>query len=69
MKLHRNLSLLAILLLAGFGTLARSNQGEEEVKEKALDAPTRVASGQIIRLTKRSACSCTAAGLAGSGGK
>jgi Cytosol aminopeptidase family, N-terminal domain len=42
MKLHRNLSLLAILLLAGFGTLARSNQGEEEVKEKALDAPNKV---------------------------
>src|SRR6516162_4692630 len=42
MRLHRNLSLLAIVLLAGFGALARCDEGKEEVKEKALDAPHQV---------------------------
>src|SRR6516162_3514595 len=42
MRLHRNLSLLAIVLLAGFGALARSDEGKDEVKEKALDAPNQV---------------------------
>ena len=41
MRLHRNLSLLAIVLLAGFGALARSDEGKDEVKEKALDAPNK----------------------------
>jgi hypothetical protein len=42
MKLHRNLPLLAIVLLAGFGALARSDEGKDEVKEKALDGPNKV---------------------------
>ena len=42
MKLHRNLSLFAIVLLAGFGALARSDEGKDEVKEKALEAPNKV---------------------------
>ena len=42
MKLHRNLPLLAIVLLAGFGALARSDEGKDGVKEKALDAPNKV---------------------------
>jgi hypothetical protein len=42
MRLNRNLTLLAIALLAGFGALARSDDGKEEVKEKALDAPHKV---------------------------
>src|SRR6516225_6952694 len=42
MRLHRNLSILAIVLLAGFGTLARSDDGKDEVKEQALDAPNKV---------------------------
>jgi hypothetical protein len=42
MRLHRNLSILAIFLLAGFGALARSDEGKDEVKEKALDAPNKV---------------------------
>jgi hypothetical protein len=42
MRLHRNLSILAIVLLAGFGALARSDEGKDEVKEKALDAPNKV---------------------------
>src|SRR5262245_938992 len=42
MRLNRNLSLLAIVLLAGFGALARSDDGKDEVKEKALDAPNEV---------------------------
>jgi hypothetical protein len=41
MRLHRNLSILAIVL-AGFGALARSDEGKDEVKEKALDAPNQV---------------------------
>ena len=42
MRLHRNLSLLALVLLAGFGVQARSDEGKAEVKEKALDAPNNV---------------------------
>src|SRR6516162_7990034 len=42
MKLHRNLSIVAIVLLAGFGVQARSDEGKAEVKEKALDAPNNV---------------------------
>src|SRR5580704_8918101 len=42
MKLHRNVSIVAILLLAGFGALAQSGEGKDEVKEKALDAPHEV---------------------------
>ncbi len=42
MRHNRNLSLLAIFLLAGFGALARSDEGKVEVKEKALDAPHKV---------------------------
>jgi hypothetical protein len=42
MRFHRNLSMLAILLLAGFGALAGSDEGKDEVKEKALDAPNKV---------------------------
>ena len=42
MRLHRNLSLLAIVLLAGFGALARSDDGKDQVKEEALDAPNKV---------------------------
>ena len=42
MRLLRNLSLLALVLLAGFGALARSDEGKAEVKEKALEAPNKV---------------------------
>ena len=42
MRLTRNVSLLAIILLAGIGALARSDEAKEEVKEKALDAPNKV---------------------------
>jgi hypothetical protein len=42
MRLHRNLSILAIVLLALFGALARSDEGKDEVKETALDAPNQV---------------------------
>src|SRR6516162_8426544 len=42
MRLHRNLSLLAVVLLAGFGALARSDEGTDKVKETALDAPNKV---------------------------
>ena len=42
MRLHRNVSLLAIVLLTGFGALARSDEGKDGVKEKALDAPNKV---------------------------
>src|SRR5689334_10343235 len=42
MRLNRNLSLLAIVLLAGFGALARSDEGKDQVKENALDAPHKV---------------------------
>src|SRR5437588_4294086 len=42
MRLTRNVSLLAIILLAGIGALARSDEAKAEVKEKALDAPNKV---------------------------
>jgi hypothetical protein len=42
MRFNRKLSFLAIVLLAGFGVLARSDEGKDEVKEKALDAPNNV---------------------------
>jgi hypothetical protein len=42
MRLTRNASLLAVLLLAGLGALARSQEGQAGVKEQALDAPNRV---------------------------
>jgi Cytosol aminopeptidase family, N-terminal domain len=42
MRLHRNLSIVAVVLLAGLGALARSDEGKNEVKEKALDAPNQV---------------------------
>src|SRR5437588_13104068 len=42
MRLTRNVSLLAIILLAGIGALARSDEAKEEVKEKAVDAPNKV---------------------------
>src|SRR5437870_13415998 len=38
MRLTRNVSLLALIMLAGLGALARS----DEVKEEALDAPNKV---------------------------
>jgi Cytosol aminopeptidase family, N-terminal domain len=41
MKFTRNLSFFALILAAGLGTLARSDQAVE-VKEKALDAPHKV---------------------------
>ncbi len=42
MRPNRSLSILAIFLLATFGALARSDEGKDEVKEKALDAPHQV---------------------------
>src|SRR5438309_8038935 len=42
MRLTRNVSLLAVILLAAFGALARSDEAKQEVKEKALDAPNKV---------------------------
>jgi hypothetical protein len=42
MRLTCNVSLLAVILLAGFGALARSDEATAEVKEKALDAPHNV---------------------------
>ena len=42
MRLTRNVSLLAVILLAAVGALARSDEAKEEVKEKALDAPHNV---------------------------
>jgi hypothetical protein len=40
---NRNfVSLLAVILLAVLGVLARSDEAKEEVKEKALDAPNKV---------------------------
>ena len=42
MRLTRSVSLLAALMLAGFGALARSEEPQEEVKEKAFDAPNKV---------------------------
>src|SRR5262245_51680110 len=42
MRFNRKLWVLAIVLLAGFGAPARSDEGKDEVKEKALDAPNNV---------------------------
>jgi hypothetical protein len=42
MKLTRNMSLLAVIMLVAFGTLARSDEPKEAVKEKAFDAPHMV---------------------------
>src|SRR5215471_5574563 len=42
MRLTRNLSLFAVVLLAGYAALARSDEAQEEVKEKALDAPHQI---------------------------
>jgi len=42
MRLNRNLSLLAVFLLVGFVAPARSDEGQDGVKEKALDAPNNV---------------------------
>src|SRR5437588_7038785 len=42
MRLTRNVSLLAIILLAGIGALARSDEAKDQVKEKAFDAPHKV---------------------------
>src|SRR5437870_10694169 len=42
MRLTRNVSLLAVILLAAFGALARSDEAKQDVKEKALDAPNKV---------------------------
>src|SRR5262249_20903207 len=42
MRLHRNLPLLAMVLLAGFGALARSDERKDQVKEEAFDAPNKV---------------------------
>jgi hypothetical protein len=42
MRLTRNVSLLAVLMLAVFGPLARPDEAKQEVKEKALDAPLKV---------------------------
>jgi hypothetical protein len=42
MRLTRNLSLLAVILLAGLGALSRSDEPKDQVKEKALDAPNEV---------------------------
>jgi hypothetical protein len=42
MRLTRNVSLLAVLLLAGLGALARPGEGQGQVKEKAFDAPNQV---------------------------
>ena len=39
MRLTRNVSLLAILMLTSLGALARSDDVKEQVKEKAFDAP------------------------------
>ncbi len=42
MRRNRNLRILSIFLLVGFGALARSDEAKQEVKEKALDAPNKV---------------------------
>jgi hypothetical protein len=42
MRLTRNVSLLAVILLAGIGAPARSDEGKAEVKEQPLDAPNQV---------------------------
>jgi hypothetical protein len=42
MRLTRNVSLLTVIVLAGFGALAWSEEAKDDVKEKALDAPHKV---------------------------
>jgi hypothetical protein len=42
MRCNRNLTILAIFVVAGFGGLAWSGEAKDEVKEKALDAPHKV---------------------------
>ena len=42
MRLTRNMSLVAILMLTGLAALARPDEAKEQVKEKALDAPNNV---------------------------
>jgi hypothetical protein len=42
MRLTRSLSLLAVILLTGLGTPARSDEAKKAVKEKAFDAPHKV---------------------------
>src|SRR6516162_7717622 len=42
MRFTCNVSLVAVILLAGLGAPARSENGPAEVKEQALDAPNQV---------------------------
>src|SRR5437868_6900174 len=42
MRIMRNVSVLALIMLAAAGALARSDQSTEQVKEKVLDAPHKV---------------------------
>jgi Cytosol aminopeptidase family, N-terminal domain len=42
MRLTRNASLVAILMLTGLGALARSDETQQQVKETSLDAPHKV---------------------------
>jgi hypothetical protein len=42
MRLTRNISLVAILMLTGLAALARPDEPKEQVKEKVLDAPHEV---------------------------
>ena len=42
MRLTRNLSLFAVLMLTGLAALARSDDAKQQVKEEALDAPNQV---------------------------
>src|SRR5712671_3472407 len=42
MRLTRNMSVVAILMLTGLAALARPDEAKEQVKEKALDAPHAV---------------------------
>jgi hypothetical protein len=42
MRLTRNVSLVAILMLTGLGALARSDETQQQVKETSLDAPHEV---------------------------
>jgi hypothetical protein len=42
MRITRNLSLVAILILTGLAALARSDDAKQQVKEEALDAPNQV---------------------------
>src|SRR5229473_7468930 len=42
MRLTRSVSLSAVIMLAAFGTLTRSDDAKDAVKEKAFDAPNNV---------------------------